>query len=300
MQWRAKHPVSPKDIFLQWNRSNTLRADGELAAAWLRKHIWDRVGGKQFLPSPAKNSCFGNGADVICILVWLGFWMDVVRAARVVGAAQVHVASAHDIVGIELGYSEFGAVAEKGIVMPRCIMGMHEDGDVVQVVVVVDDVGEIWHQLMAFILDHKGVCLRVVHDVNGGLEARIVCSKPVDPGCVFFFELCNDQPACVGVWWMFGLLWQWCPGAGVGWSNSARCLKLLLLYDALVDLYRIGLLKSHCGERNEEQCADGEHHQDTARVDCEASKHGIQAGDIHRSIYLECNNRITQVRATKL
>lgn len=69
--------------------------------------------------------------------------MDPVGAAGVVVAAHVHVAHASDALVVEALDHLRRVEAEQLVIVPGVAVGVHEDGRVGEVVVVVDDVGEV-------------------------------------------------------------------------------------------------------------------------------------------------------------
>lgn len=66
-----------------------------------------------------------------------------IGAARIVVTADVHVAEASNPLMVELLEHLCAVLAHEDVVMPGVAVGMHEDGGVGEVVVVVDEVGQI-------------------------------------------------------------------------------------------------------------------------------------------------------------
>ena len=83
--------------------------------------------------------------------------VDPVRAARVVVAADVHVAHACNALVVEALDHLRGVEAQEHVVVPGVAVSVHEDGGIGEVVVVVDDVGEV--------------------DLVGGLECGRLCAR---------------------------------------------------------------------------------------------------------------------------
>lgn len=69
--------------------------------------------------------------------------VDPVGAARVVMAAHVHIAHAGDALVVEALEHGGGVETEQHVVVPGAAVGVHEDGRVGKIMVVVDDVAEV-------------------------------------------------------------------------------------------------------------------------------------------------------------
>ena len=69
--------------------------------------------------------------------------MDPIRAARIVMASYVHVAEAGDAVVVQPVHDLGSIETHHLVVMPCVAMGMHEEGRVGEILVVIDDIAEI-------------------------------------------------------------------------------------------------------------------------------------------------------------
>lgn len=140
-QGRRGRPVQNAPIVLPRPRQDPLSTDGKLAAA----HVPDRGG--DLVRGDVEDLLVGGGeggADILVRDVDGGGIqrVDAGRAAGVVFAAQVDVAEGVDGVKAETAEGIAGEGPEE-VVVPLFGVGVDEDGVVGEVVVEVDDVGEV-------------------------------------------------------------------------------------------------------------------------------------------------------------
>ena len=106
-------------------------------------------------------------------------------------AAQVHVAESRDVFRTEAADHLSGVRVEEFVVVPGEAVGVHEDAHVWQLVVEVDDVAQIDHDFVAFILWRVERGCWVVGDVDGGAQLPVwcqqVCQLGLHPCCVLLF-----------------------------------------------------------------------------------------------------------------
>jgi nucleoside phosphorylase len=74
-----------------------------------------------------------------------------------------------------------GIMIEKLVIVPGIAMGVHEDVDVGQVIVVIDDISQVDHDFVAFIF--RGMERRrwIIGYVDSGLNAVRAIEGPSDP-----------------------------------------------------------------------------------------------------------------------
>lgn len=94
--------------------------------------------------------------------------------------SQIHVALEHDLFRGKGLHHQFGVRIEQIVVMPRPAVSMHEEGNIGQVGVVGDDVGEVGHYFLAFIGGDIWSRVRVINGVNGKGEMRVVIEIVID------------------------------------------------------------------------------------------------------------------------
>jgi len=99
--------------------------------------------------------------------------MDPVRAAWVVMTAYIHVSHTRDTFVVKTLYHLRGVEAKEHVVMPCMAMGVHEDGGIGEVVVVVNDVAEV----------HLASCVSLQNGEN--VQSRTIASRPLFLGILF-------------------------------------------------------------------------------------------------------------------
>ena len=129
--------------------------------------------------------------------------------AGIPSAAKVHVAFSDDSVCVQARDSLHGVVAEELVVVPGVAVGVHEDEDGREGVVVRYDVGEVGHYFVAFVFGgREGRVRGSVDGVDGeGVRGEV----GLEPGGVVGGGVWNDEDAGVvgvgelGVAWWTGL-----------------------------------------------------------------------------------------------
>ena len=133
-----------------------------------------------------------------------------VRTAGVAVAAEVEVAFAEDVFGVELLDGQGGRGVEHVVVVPGDGVGVHEDGDVGEGVVARDDVGEVGHHLVAFVEGDGVGGVVVVDGVDEGFEEGVWGEGEGRPGGVFRTGAGDDEGACAVErswgWWGGGVV----------------------------------------------------------------------------------------------
>ena len=89
-----------------------------------------------------------------------------IRTAWVVMTTQIHVAITHHLVAIESSHNINGTQVQEIIVVPGYLMRVHEQRDIAEIVVVVNDVCQIDHNLMSFIFRDRELGIRVIDGVD--------------------------------------------------------------------------------------------------------------------------------------
>lgn len=137
--------------------------------------------------------------------------MDVCWAAGPGVAAEIHVAESGDAWGREAcdGVAHVGV--EQVVVVPRGLMRVDEDGDVAEDVVVVDDVGEVRHDFVAFVLGHRVLGAGVVDGVRDSFEGWIIAEFVLDPIDGFLARAGDDERAGEVLRWVVR---RWCRDCG--------------------------------------------------------------------------------------
>jgi hypothetical protein len=74
-----------------------------------------------------------------------------VGAAREPITSEIHIPFSGYPVMVESREHLIGVEIEDGIVVPAELMRVHEDGDITKLVIVIDDVCQIYHDLVPFI-----------------------------------------------------------------------------------------------------------------------------------------------------
>lgn len=122
--------------------------------------------------------------------------MDMIRTARFLVASQIHVAAADDMVAPESPDHQDQIRIEEIVVMPCRLVRVHEQGDVAQGRVVVDDVGEVDHRFMALVHRHRqspGAAVIAVDRIDGAMQMGVFIDKSVHPGRVVFLQFGHYQ-----------------------------------------------------------------------------------------------------------
>ena len=98
---------------------------------------------------------------------------------------QIHVAIAHHLVAIEPSHNINGTRVQEIVVVPGYLMRMHEYRNIAEIVVVVNDVCQIDHNLMSFIFRNGELGIRVIDGVDCQGEQGITSEELGDPFCIF-------------------------------------------------------------------------------------------------------------------
>lgn len=105
--------------------------------------------------------------------------LDVVRTARLMVTAQVEIADALDVLTADSSDHADEVKLKQVVVMPGVPLRMSEDGDVREVVVMINDVGQVHHCLVTLIFGRVelgfgvvGHIYRMLHVAQPGLYPR--------------------------------------------------------------------------------------------------------------------------------
>ena len=176
-------------------RADAVARDHELRAAGLRDGRGHGRTAVQLLPD--------GGCEVFLLHLAAGVELGLrpvqvqpVRTPGLLVAAAVEVADAGDVRVAEMADRIRGVGVEQVVVVPGRQVRVEEDGRVGQVVVVVDDVGQVDHGFVAFV-DRV-----LADDVDGRLDVWEVAGDPAD---VFVGEAADDERARVVEAGGFGL-----------------------------------------------------------------------------------------------
>src|SRR5947207_10344337 len=113
--------------------------------------------------------------------------MDVVGTTWVEMTPQVHVSIAQNLLAAESSDHVDGARVHKIIVVPGDLMRVHEQRDITEIVVVVNNVSQIHHNLVSLIPRNSKLGIGVINGVDRGTEQDVVSEKELrHPIGVFF------------------------------------------------------------------------------------------------------------------
>jgi hypothetical protein len=138
----GEEPLAVVDEALDGDFLDALARDGELCAADSGYRGWDGRARVDLLPDVAPPVYLLGLVEEVKVAA-RAVHVYPVGAAGVVVAAHVHVAHARDSLVVEALDHLGGVKAEEHVVVPCVTVGVHEDGRVGEVIVVVDDVGEV-------------------------------------------------------------------------------------------------------------------------------------------------------------
>lgn len=145
---RRVHEPFPEMLVLGARKSaDALARDGKLRTARLREDLGDGLVGQDFRPRVRKDGLLRDVPDAVI----LGVREEMVGAGRVAVAAQVDIAIADDLAQIQVGQHGRATHLKKLVIVPGVFVRMHEDGDVREMVVEVDDEGQVGHDFVAFV-----------------------------------------------------------------------------------------------------------------------------------------------------
>ena len=85
-------------------------------------------------------------------------------------ASHVEVSFSGDMVTAQSSNHLHGVLTQEVVVMVAPAMGMHEDHDIGQVVVVIDDVGQVDHNFVTFVSGRVEGRFGVVGNVDGYVD----------------------------------------------------------------------------------------------------------------------------------
>ena len=105
--------------------------------------------------------------------------MEPVRAARVVVASRVEVAFSSHVGVIESANSNSGIEIVQNVVVPCAFVWMKEQDDVRKLVVVVNDVRQVNHCLVPFVLRNAQASVRII--IIDNIDGRVQAGQSIDP-----------------------------------------------------------------------------------------------------------------------
>lgn len=139
---RGEQPLAVVDEALERDLADAVARDGELCAADAGEGWRDGGARVDLLPDALAPVDLLGLVEEVKVAAG-AVHVDPVGAAGVVVAAHVHVAEAGDALVVEAVDNLGGVEAHELVVVPGVAVGVHEEGRVGQVIVVVDDVAEV-------------------------------------------------------------------------------------------------------------------------------------------------------------
>lgn len=124
-------------------------------------------------------------------------------------APQVHVSLSCGSLRTQIPHHSGGVMVQKLVIMPRELMRMHENAYIREVFVLVDDVAQIDHDLIALILGGMRLRFAIIDRVYRGFEYPFfddISQFLIDPSRVLTLQFRHNQSFCVSTSGWLGLV----------------------------------------------------------------------------------------------
>jgi hypothetical protein len=212
----CEKPFAVMQESLEWHLPDSLTRYRKLRATDAGDGRWDGCTRVYLLPDVSSPVYFLGLAEEVEITA-RSVHVDPIWTAWVVVAPYVHVAQACNTFVVET-LDHLGCIeAHEHVVVPRALMGMHEDGRVREVIVVVNDVAEVdlrvelalelssnahvavaYHSLAALVLGDLVLGIWIVHFVDDDGRIGNLLAHPLEILLYGFWD--DDLERVVAAW----------------------------------------------------------------------------------------------------